>query len=489
MRFGLPEDIITKLNQVFEANPKVDKAFIFGSRAKGNYRPDSDIDITIKGSDITLDDILKMQVAFEEKDINFKIDLVHYDTIKEKALIEHIDRVGIEIYSRWKECKLGELVDLNCRTIGKDYQYDTIEYLDTGSITQNKIEGYQYFKINQIPSRARRLVQTNDIIYSTVRPIQRHYGFIENPNPNLVVSTGFVVITAKQEKANSKYLYYWLSSDDVVGFLDSIAEGSTSAYPSLRPDDINQLDITVPPLSEQTFIAEILSSLDNKIDLLHRQNKTLEQLAETLFRQWFDSEEWTGTLSEYIKVQGGYAFKSKDFQENGFAGIIKIKNISMGMIDITHTDFVDENVIKNIDKRFKIKSGDFLIAMTGAEIGKIGIVEKTEKEIWLNQRVGKLEAKVPFGDLIGYLALKSREGQEHILNACAGSAQENISSSGIEEMSFPAYNKERTNSIGNELQPLFQKIIFNQGQIRTLTQIRDVLLPKLMSGEVRVKTI
>src|SRR5690606_37511198 len=150
---------------------KVDKAFIFGSRAKGNYRPDSDIDITIKGSDITLDDILKMQVAFEEKDINFKIDLVHYDTIKEKALIEHIDRVGIEIYSRWKECKLGELVDLNCRTIGKDYQYDTIEYLDTGSITQNKIEGYQYFKINQIPSRARRLVQTNDIIYSTVRPI------------------------------------------------------------------------------------------------------------------------------------------------------------------------------------------------------------------------------------------------------------------------------------------------------------------------------
>src|SRR5690606_38841714 len=248
-------------------------------------------------------------------------------------------------------------------------------------------------------------------------------------------------------------------------------------------------EILLPPLAEQAVIGEVLSTLDNKIELLHRQNKTLEQLTETLFRQWFDSEEWTGTLSEYIKVQGGYAFKSKDFQENGFAGIIKIKNISMGMIDITHTDFVDENVIKNIDKRFKIKSGDFLIAMTGAEIGKIGIVEKTEKEIWLNQRVGKLEAKVPFGDLIGYLALKSREGQKHILNACAGSAQENISSSGIEEMSFPAYNKERTNSIGNELQPLFQKIIFNQGQIRTLTQIRDALLPKLMSGEMRVKTI
>ena len=301
-------------------------------------------------------------------------------------------------------------------------------------------------------------------------------------------STEFFVFRGKPKVSDNDFVFYLSRWEEVRAFAESNFEG-TSGRQRVPKNCFDKLMLEVPDLKEQKEIAITLSALDDKIDLLHRQNKILEQLAETLFRQWCDSEEWTGTLSEYIKVQGGYAFKSKDFQENGFAGIIKIKNISMGMIDITHTDFVDENVIKNIDKRFKIKSGDFLIAMTGAEIGKIGIVEKTEKEIWLNQRVGKLEAKVPFGDLIGYLALKSREGQEHILNACAGSAQENISSSGIEEMSFPAYNKERTNSIGNELQPLFQKIIFNQGQIRTLTQIRDALLPKLMSGEMRVKTI
>lgn len=159
----------------------------------------------------------------------------------------------------------------------------------------------------------------------------------------------------------------------------------------------------------------------------------------------------------------------------------------MGSIDITNTDFVDGEVVKNVDKRFKIKSGDFLIAMTGAEIGKIGIVEKTDREIWVNQRVGKLEAKVHYGDLIGYLALKSREGQEHIINACAGSAQENISSSGIEEMAFPGYDRRKVEPLGKEIRPLFDKIIFNQSQIRTLTQLRDTLLPKLMSGEVRVK--
>jgi type I restriction enzyme S subunit len=70
----------------------------------------------------------------------------------------------------------------------------------------------------------------------------------------------------------------------------------------------------------------------------------------------------------------------------------------MGSIDITNHDCVDESILKYLDKKFKIKTGDFLIAMTGAEIGKIGIVEKTDKEIWLNQRVGRLEAKVPYGD-------------------------------------------------------------------------------------------
>jgi type I restriction enzyme, S subunit len=256
---------------------------------------------------------------------------------------------------------------------------------------------------------------------------------------------------------------------------------------SLNNGMLSDLQITVPPIEIQKTISDILFNLHIKIGLLHRQNKTLEQLAETLFRQWFVEEEWTGKLSEYIKVQGGYAFKSVDFKENGFAGIIKITNISMEFVDISKCDYVYESAVKNLDAKFKIKSGDFLIAMTGAEIGKIGIVEKTKKEIWVNQRVGKLEAIVPYGNFIGYLALKSREGQDHISNACSGSVQENISTTGIEQMAFASYNSVKANSFGQQTQPLFEKIIFNLNQIRTLTQLRDTLLPKLMSGEVRVK--
>jgi len=262
---------------------------------------------------------------------------------------------------------------------------------------------------------------------------------------------------------------------------------SITTRASLNNSMLAELKISLPKIEEQKAIADTLIALHNKVDLLKRQNKTLEELAETLFRQWFVGEEWTGRLSEFLKVQGGYAFKSKDFKESGFAGIIKITNISMGFIDISKCDYVDANTVKNLDKKFKINTGDFLIAMTGAEIGKIGIIENTNKEIWLNQRVGKLEAKLPYGNLIGYLALKSREGQDHIINACSGSAQENISTTGIEEMIFAKYDKAKAISFGNEASHLFEKISTNFKQIRTLTQTQDTLLPKLMSQEATIE--
>ena len=304
-----------------------------------------------------------------------------------------------------------------------------------------------------------------------------------------VISQSGMKLTVDDTKISNEFLFYFFKSG--AGQYQLLKNEAQVGVPSISNPltTLKELEVPVPKLSEQTAIVSILSSLDDKIDLLHRQNKTLEQLAETLFRQWFvaGALNWQGSLSEYVKVHGGYAFKSKDFKESGFAGVIKITNISMGSVDIENSDFVDADAVQNLDKRFKINSGDFLIAMTGAEIGKIGIVEKTGKEIWLNQRVGKLEAKVPYGNIIGYLALKSREGQYHIINTCSGSAQENISTTGIEQVPFAPYDSVKSNLFGQQAQSLFSKVIFNLYQIQSLVRLRDTLLPKLVSGEARVK--
>ncbi|MEA1984626.1 MAG: hypothetical protein U9N13_03140 [Euryarchaeota archaeon] len=108
----------------------------------------------------------------------------------------------------WKECKLGDVVNSNKESIGKKYPSQTILYLDTGSITRGKIDSFQEYELSKAPSRAKRLVKNNDIVYSTVRPIQRHYGFIVNPQKNLVVSTGFAVVETKTHRAEPLFIYY-----------------------------------------------------------------------------------------------------------------------------------------------------------------------------------------------------------------------------------------------------------------------------------------
>lgn len=388
--------------------------------------------------------------------------------------------------TEWKECKLGDVIISNCQSINKEYPHETIQYLDTSSITCGKIDSFQEISIDDAPSRAKRLVKDNDIIYSTVRPIQRHYGFIKNSLPNLVVSTGFSVIEASPKHAEPLYIYYFLTSDDIVETLDIIADGSTSAYPSLKPSDIEKLDILLPPLPEQKRIAGVLSSLDDKIDLLHRQNKTLEQMAETLFRKWLDGLDYSSNISDLINIRNGFAFKSKDFKGIGDNRVIKIKNISGDIVDINNTDFVDSTVINTIDSQFSISAGDILFAMTGAEIGKMGLVPQTTKKLWLNQRVGLFKEKFKGSRFLAYLQLKSDWGKDYIDNTATGSAQPNISGTGIENCEFPKFTMKQIIEYSNVLAQIYDKVIFNLGQIRTLEKLRDTLLPKLMSGEVRV---
>jgi type I restriction enzyme S subunit len=265
---------------------------------------------------------------------------------------------------------------------------------------------------------------------------------------------------------------------------------SGSAQPQLPIKDLNEIEINLPPLHEQKAIAEVLSSLDDKIDLLHRQNKTLEAMAEALFRQWFVEameDEWKiGTINQLVFIQNGFAFKSSDFKECGISGVIKIKNISEGIINIENTDFIKEYVVKKTDERFRIKAGDVLIAMTGAEIGKLGIIPNTDKSLWLNQRVGLLKEKFRGAKYLAYLCLKSELGQDHIENTATGSAQPNISATGIESCEFPIMNHFFLENCALQIEELYNMVIFNLGQIRTLSQLRDTLLPKLMSGEVRV---
>jgi len=367
--------------------------------------------------------------------------------------------------SEWRECALSSVATSNNHSIGKNYTYETIQYLDTGSITNGKIEGYQEVKLSEAPSRAKRLVKHEDIIYSTVRPIQRHYGFIQNPIDTLVVSTGFSVIEVDKKLANPKFIYYFLSSNEIVEALDVIAEASTTTYPSLKPKDIEDLDIYLPPLEEQKTIAEVLSSLDDKIDLLHRQNKTLEELAQTLFRQWFIEEAregWeVGTFADLVDVASGKSLKRELFDDNGEYEVLGAN----GKIGKTHEWLFNEELI-----------------YTGrvGTLGNIFLIDEAKK-VWLSDNTLVVKPKKYFY-FIYFLMIDFQ-----LENLNVGSTQPLVRQSDLKNIEISLPDNELIIKFENQSKNIFSKINENKKQIQTLENLRDTLLPKLMSGEVRVE--
>lgn len=199
----------------------------------------------------------------------------------------------------WKTTRISDICKTNPNTYSVSEKWSYVNYLDTGSITENSVSEIQHLVIGRdtLPSRARRKVVVDDILYSTVRPNQRHYGIVKDVVPNMLVSTGFAVIRVDKAKADADYLYYYLTQNDIVDGLHAIGEQSVSAYPSIKPSDIESLELILPSLPEQVEIGRTLKALDDKIANNTKINHHLMQMAQAIFKSWFvDFEPWDGKM-------------------------------------------------------------------------------------------------------------------------------------------------------------------------------------------------
>lgn len=375
----------------------------------------------------------------------------------------------------WKECRLENFAEINMGQSPKSEFYNTNKE-GYPFLQGNRTFGNKYPYFDTYCSEPKKIATKGSVLFSVRAPV----GDINVANTDICIGRGLASLNAKN--GNNFYLFFLLH------YLKKtiINEESGSVFGAVNKTTLGNIRFLLPPLSEQKAIAEVLSSLDDKIDLLHRQNKTLEQMAETLYETWIFGRGFDSTIKDLIDIQNGYAFKSKSFQNIGIHRVLKIKNISGGITDIQTTDYISDEITSNLDKRFKIITGDILFAMTGAKIGKMGIIPQTEYSLWLNQRVGLFKEKYKGARFLAYLHLKSDFGVDYIKNTATGSAQPNISGIGIKNCEFPKFGEQQIIEYSEQLNLLFGKVIFNLGQIRTLEKLRDTLLPKLMSGEIRV---
>lgn len=287
------------------------------------------------------------------------------------------------------------------------------------------------------------------------------------------------VLYVKDFKGNDeKFVFYFLNTIDLSGF------NSGSAVPTLNRNHIHEIDVKIPPLEEQKAIAEVLSSLDDKIDLLHRQNQTLESLAQTLFRQWFieeAKEEWEEkALGDVVETtSGGTPSRSKmEYYENGNIHWVKSKELS-GSYILSTEEKITETALKFSSAKLLPKNS-ILIAMYGATVGEYAIIEK---EMTCNQAICALKPNdvYPYTFLFMYI----KNYKDEIINMAVGSAQQNISQQLIKTLPIP-YCIDIIKEFHKQVEPTFEKIKSNIKQIQILENLRDTLFPKLLSGKIRV---
>ena len=187
-----------------------------------------------------------------------------------------------EIPAGWEVKRLGEFLDCNKNSMSSESDYKYINYLDTSSLTENLINGIA--KIHQdYPSRAKRIVNKNDILFSTVRPAQHHFGIIKKPVKNMIASTGFAILSCKYGSEYNEFFYQFITSTENIEKLDSIANLNASSYPSINPSDILDLKITLPhEISELKPFIDKVSAIFELVDSRQRETQKLTALRDRL---------------------------------------------------------------------------------------------------------------------------------------------------------------------------------------------------------------
>ena len=418
--------------------------------------------------------------------------------------------------SEWKEHKLSEYLMVNpkIQTI-KGAKYSFIEMGDLDP-------AYKYVD----PSGKRTAngltkFQNGDTLFAKITPCLENGKIAQarNLESNIGVgSTEFFVYRGKENISDNDFIYYLLRSYHVKEYAVRNMTGS-AGHQRVPADVFDYLYIKLPDYKETIEIGKFLSSLDSKIDLLRRQNQTLENIAQTLFKRWFFDFEFPGEDGNPYKSSGG---KMIDSELGGIPEGWRVGNI--GGLEIVVTDFVangsfaslKENVtlytnkeeyalfIRNTDlksgfsekvfvdkhsyeflAKSKLKGGEVIISNVG-DVGSVYLCPYLKRPMTLGNNVIMLKSNI---NHFLYLLFISYAGQFLIYSITGGSAQPKFNKTDFKslEIVIPSVNVLENFEIN--MKSIYKKITNNNQEIQTLTKTRDILLPKLMSGQIRVKDL
>jgi type I restriction enzyme S subunit len=510
-------------------------AWAFGSRVTWTAKPFSDLDIALEGTAPLAPDVLiDLEEAFDSSDLPWKVDVIDLNAVSPefRAIVER-QRVPAD----WKETTVGEIFDLENGHAFKSAEFESngvpvikIKNVKAGYFSEHE---FDYVSETFLTSRPKKIARRDDLLISMSG--NRHDGSPEtwvgkvarfSKNSPFLLNQRVGALRLKKDiVADPRFFSYLLSSRPYQELFISIAT-SSGGQANLSPKQIFSADVMVPPLSEQIMISNTLGALDDKIELNRRMNETLESMARAVFRDWFvdfgptrrkaagitdpaailggllpdptqaaplaalfpdsfgdnglpEGWEWSSIGNELQTVLGGTPSRSrKDFWEGDIPWINSGKANEFRVLEpsehITQLGF-EKSATKLLPKRTT------LIAITGATLGQVSL---NEIEVCANQSIVGVVGSKRFPNEFVYCWIQ--ESIATLVASQTGGAQQHINKNNVNALSIIKPSEAITEAWDDLAVPLFDLIASNCFENQTLAATRDLLLPKLMSGDLRL---
>jgi len=384
----------------------------------------------------------------------------------------------------WKEYRFSELliegnISYGIVQPGSHKEHDSISIVRVNNIKDGIIQTENVLKVDkEIESKYQRTRLKGGELLITVVGSVGECAIVPKSLMGWNVARAVSVARLKDD-FDINFVKYSFKIDDIIFQL--YGNTNDTVQPTLNLSELKSIKFNIPPFPEQKAIADVLSSLDDKIDLLFRQNKTLEGMAEALFRKWFveeADEEWEEKpLSRIANFLNGLACQKYPPQNDiDKLPVLKIRELSSGISDSS------DWATCNVDKEYIVEAGDIIFAWSASLMVKIWNGERCV----LNQHLFKV-ASEKYPKWFYLMWCKHHLDEFIAISLSHATTMGHIKRGDLDAAMVLIPSFEELQEMTGQMQPVISKIILNNSQIRNLTQLRDTLLPKLMSGEVRIE--
>ena len=424
--------------------------------------------------------------------------------------------------SSWKEYKLVEVAKNASRRFDFS-KHSNVIFINTGDVLNNQFLHKNYSIADGLPGQAKKAIQKGDILYSEIRPGNGRYLLVGDSVDDYVVSTKFMVIESNQEVILPEFLFLLLISNEATEYFKVIAESRSGTFPQITFDSISHYELKIPSKDIQQSIVDNVFVLDEKIELNTQINQTLEQIAQTIFKSWFIDFDpvhakanalASGQTAEQATQAAMAVISGKNTQELHRFQTANPEQYQQlcEIAEAFPSGFDEEGVprgwaVKRIEDVIrKIPTGKKYSQKTAFEVGNIPILDQGKSGVigYHNDEAGvKASIENPvivFANHTCYMRLISYDFSA-IQNVFAFVGKESnvlwtyLATLGKQEFTeykghFPDFlikeiivpNNELTELFGVVVKEHFQQIACNDKQNKTLANLRDLLLPKLLGG-------